>query len=118
MKQTFRDLEAIFADRTFMKKILVYILVFVFQFTLIFVIATILEVEPENYLYALVAVSILSLTIAVFFIRIVRDYKDKHPIVKGLRMYVGIIIFILLVAWTFMIYYLVTGEMIGNQNLS
>ena len=99
MKQTFKDLEALFADKAFMKKTFIYVLVLIFQFIAMFVIAAIFDLETGNSLYALIALSIFVLTMAIFLIKILREYEDKHPILKVLWLAVCIIIPGLLFAW-------------------
>ena len=109
MWQTFKDIRKLGADKFLVKKTILFIMLFWSQFAVLMIIARIFDLDTGNSLYGLISVSVLFVSIVVFLLRIIRAYRDKHPILEKLWFPVAMIVVALAIAWGAFVYSLVTG---------
>ena len=111
MNQILMDLQGLFDDKPLMKKIGVCVIVFWVPVAIKVIIAEIFDLETTNSLYALITLSIMFSTVLVLLIKIIIDYKEKHPILKKLNLLIAIIACAVIFLLFGIVYYLITGRM-------
>ena len=85
--------------KTIMKKRVLYPLVFFGELAIVMLIARIFDLETENSLYGGICATLMALTIMVFFIKIIQEYKTKYPWVNVLYFPIFIITLMSIILW-------------------